>query len=315
MKALSRSEAAAFLQAGDRFVILTHRRPDGDTLGSAAALCRGLRQLGKTAHVLENPGTTPMYAPLLQDLTCETVAEGDCLVCVDVAAQDMLPAAFLPLADRLRLRIDHHRGDKHFTPLELVEPTTASCGQIIYHLLTLLGVSLDIPMANAIYTAISTDTGCFRYANTQSDTFAVAAACAKVSSDLTTINRTLFETVTLARLRLQGWIVENAQFLQSGKIIVCALPKEIEEQFGVTEDDMDNISGFPRSIAGVELSAMLRHQPDGKVKLSMRAVPELDASAICGKFGGGGHRGAAGATLDMPMDQAVQTVIAALPEL
>jgi len=315
MKKLTKNEAAAFLKEQNNFVILTHRRPDGDTLGSAAALCLGLRQLGKTAHVLKNPGITPRYESLLEGLGCEEAYEGSVLVAVDVAAKEMLPAAFMHLSEKIHLRIDHHRGEQSFAQLELVEPSTGACGQMIFDILELLQVTLDVPMANALYVAVSTDTGCFRYANTQSRTFEVAAACARVSSDLKDINRSLFETVSLGRLRLQGWIVENAKFLHGGKTVVCALPKEIEADFGVTEDDMDNISGFPRSIEGVELSAMLRCQPDGNVKLSMRAVPGLDASVICGKFGGGGHRGAAGATLCMSLEEAEQAVIAALQEI
>ena len=170
-------------------------------------------------------------------------------------------------------------------------------------------------MADALYTAISTDTGCFRYANTQSHTFEVAAACAKVMPDLYGMNQSLFGITSLARLKIQSWILDNAIFLANGKMVVCALPLEVEKRIGVTEDDMENISGFPRSIEGVKIAATLRQSESGEVKLSVRATPEFDAGSICAKFGGGGHRGAAGASMNMSLEEATKAVIAALPSI
>lgn len=308
MKSLTINETAGFFREYDRFTILTHRRPDGDTLGSAAVLCRGLRQLGKTAHILENPEITEKYAPLHAGLTKSAPEQEDTLVCVDVASAGMLGEAFMPYRDKIMLRIDHHGSADSFTPMELVQPEQAACGEIVYEVLTQLGVTLDAPMAEALYTAVSTDTGCFRYANTTENTFLVAAACAKVSKELFRINQQLFDTNSLARLRLQGWLVENARFLQGGQAVVCALPLEIEHKLGLTEDDLENISGFPRSIEGVKVAATLRQEPSGLVKLSVRAVPGCDAAAICAKFGGGGHKGAAGAGLNLPLEEAIRVI-------
>lgn len=314
MESLNRKKTAEFLKTHDRFCIVTHRRPDGDTLGCAALLCRGLRQLGKSAYVLENPEVTPKYAFLMEGLTKKDFAPEDTLVCVDVAAASMLPDAFSGLPEKLVLRIDHHGGDRSFTPWELVEPEAAACGEIVYGVLREMGAQLDGEMAKALYTAVSTDTGCFKYANTTPNTFLVAADCAKACPDLRQLNQLLFETVSLARLRMQGYLAENARFLAGGKICICPIPLEVEQQIGVTEDDMENISGFPRMISGVVVAATLRQEPD-RVKISVRTNGEVDASEICGKFGGGGHRGAAGANLQMPMEQAVAAVIAAMPEL
>ena len=162
-------------------------------------------------------------------------------------------------------------------------------------------------MAEALYTAVSTDTGCFRYANTNAHSFLVAAACARAGGDLHTINQEIFDTNSLAKLRLQGWIVENLRFFREGKLAVCALPKAVEQQLGVTEDDMENISGFPRSIQGVKMAATIRESGSG-VKVSVRALPGYDAAAVCQVFGGGGHKGAAGATLHMSLEEAAQAV-------
>lgn len=315
MKQLTRKQTAEFLNKNDNYVILTHRRPDGDTLGSAALLCRGLRKLRKNAHILRNPEITEKYAHLHEGLTTEQISEGDVLIAVDTASKGMLPAAFSAYAERISLRIDHHATADSFTDCELVEPEAAACGEPVARVLSLMGVSLDKPMANALYTAISTDTGCFRYANTTAETLSVAAECAKVSKNLFAINQALFETRSLGRLRLEGWLIEHMLFLQEGKIAICALPKAIEEELGLTEDDLENISGFPRSIEGVKIAATIREDGENRVKISVRAVPGYDASAICAQFGGGGHKGAAGATLSMTMEQAVEAIKAVMPEM
>ena len=315
MTSLNRSEAARFLADRNNFTILTHRRPDGDTVGSAAVLCLGLRQLGKTAHVLENPELTEKYAPFHDGLTKQQTAPGDTVIAVDVASANMLPDTFRALEAAIDLRIDHHGTASAFTPLQLVDPDAAACGEIVFDVLQELGAVLDKPMANALYTAISTDTGCFRYANTTAHTLRTASACKDAGADTFELNQVLFETNTLARLRLQGWLVENALFLADGKIVICALPRSKELELGLTEDDMENISGFPRTIAGVRIAAMLRQESDGRIKLSVRAVPGWDASAICAKFGGGGHKGAAGASMNTTLEEAVEAVKKAMPEI
>lgn len=311
MKKLTRSECAEILLAHDNFAIVTHRRPDGDTIGSSALLCMGLRQLDKNAYILENPEITPKYQHLHQGLTKCMAEEGDFVVSVDVASGNMLPDCFKHLT--FDLRIDHHGSATSFTPVELVEPGAAACGETVYWVLQEMGAELDIPMANALYTAVSTDTGCFRYANTTADTFTVAAACAKAGAEVFQINQALFETNSLARLKVQSYMLQNAIFLQNGQVAICPLPKAVEVECGANEDDLDNISGFPRTIEGVKLAVTIREEGIHRVKMSVRAVPGQDAAALCAKFGGGGHKGAAGASMNMSMDEAVAAVVAASP--
>lgn len=309
---MTRAETARWLGARDRFVILTHRRPDGDTTGSAAVLCRGLRQLGKTAHILLNPEITPKYLHLHEGLTKPAEEPGDTVISVDVASAGMLPKAFAHLQEKIDLRIDHHRSPASFSAEELVDPEAGACGEILYDVLTELGVKLDKPTAEALYTAVSTDTGCFRFANTTAHTFLVAAACAEAGADFFAINQAIFETNTFQKLKMQSWITEHTRFYAGGIAAVCALPLEVERQIGVTEDDMENISGFPRTIAGVRIAATLRQTPDGDVKMSVRAAPGYDASAVCAKFGGGGHKGAAGAVVRLSLEDAERAVTEAM---
>lgn len=314
MKILSRAETARFLLEHDRFTILSHRRPDGDTVGSSAALCLGLRQLGKTAHVLENGEVTPRFAWLHEGLTKPRAEAGDTIVSVDVASPGMLPEAFAPLLGKIALRIDHHSSATSFTEQELVDGASASCAELVWDVLSLMGVSADRALAEALYVGISTDTGCFRFSNTTEHTFSVAALCARAGARIYELNQELFETNTLERLKMQAWIVEHLKLLRRGEMAVCAIPQAVEREIGVTEDDMDNISNFPRTVAGVRMAATLRETADGDTKLSVRAVPGCDATVIAVRFGGGGHKGAAGASLKMPLAQAVSAVEAAMLE-
>ena len=309
---MTRTDTAAWLLNHDNYCILTHARPDGDTIGSATALCVGLRQLGKTAHVLNNEEASPFLKRCLLGLTVDAPQSTDTLISVDVASPHLFPEAHLQYLSRIALRIDHHFTATSFTPEEYVDSASAACGEIIYELLMDMGAQMTKEIAWRMYIAVSTDTGCFRYANTNAHTYRVAAACAETGADLYPITQELFDTTSISELKLQNWMVEHAHFLHGGQAAVCGIPKAMEDN--VSKEDLEGISGFLRSIDGVRIAATLR-EVDGGCKVSVRAVPGLDASAVCKPFGGGGHRGAAGATLEMPMESALEAITATLVRL
>ena len=306
---MTRNECASWLLEHDNYCILTHARPDGDTIGSASALCLLLRQLGKTAHVLDNTGASPFLKRCLLGLTVEAPCDTDTLICVDVASPHLLPAEHQQYLGRIKVRVDHHATSISFTTHELVDSSSAATGEIIYDLLTETGAEMTKDIAWRLYIAISTDTGCFRYSNTTAHTYRVAAACAETGADLYPITQELFDTTSISELKLQNWIVEHAQFLCGGKAAVCGIPAAKEAN--ISKEDLEGVSGFLRSIEGVCLAATLR-EIEGGCKVSVRAVPGLDAGEICTRFGGGGHKGAGGANLMLPMDSALKVVAAAL---
>ena len=309
---MTRNECARWLTARDNFLILTHTRPDGDTLGSASTLCLGLRQLGKTAYVLENKEVPPYLEATVQGLTKAAPDEQDTIISVDVASLGMLQKEATDLLGKIALRIDHHGSATSYTEEELVDPMAAACGEIVYDVLMEMGGSLTREMAWRLYIAVSTDTGCFRFANTNAHTYETAAACAATGADLYPITQALFDTNTMGKLRLQSWILEHARFLCDGKAAVCGIPKSLEDT--VTKEDMEGVPGFLRSIEGVKISATIRETESGS-KMSVRAIPGYDAAAVCQKFGGGGHKGAAGAGVNLPLDEAVDVVAKALTEV
>lgn len=304
-------ETAAWLRDHDNYTILTHRRPDGDTVGCAVALCMGLRQLGKQAVIYQNPQFTKRYLPWLDGLTAETVAET--VVAVDIASPGLFPMGFAGTVD---LCIDHHGSNEFYAGQTCVEGDRAACGEIILDVLQELGVSVDAKMAEALYIAVSTDTGCFRYSNTTAGTHRAAAVLMECGADVYSINRMIFETKTKARYQLEAYLTEGMRLYADGKIGVCALPEAEKHRMGVTEDDADSISGFARDMEGVEIGVMLRDLPNEQCKISLRTDNRLhDASAICKVLGGGGHSAAAGATVSGSLEDGCREILRAIAQV
>ena len=196
-----------------------------------------------------------------EGLTKAEAAENDTILTVDVASPGMLPKQFEQYLGRIALRIDHHGAASSFTEQELVDPDSASCAELIWDVLEEMGVTMDAPMAEAVYVGTSTDTGCFRFSNTTDHTFATAAKCAAAGARIYALNQELFETNSLGRLRIQGWIVEHMKLFGGGRLAIVAIPKAVERELSLTEDDMDNISNFPRTVSGVKMAATLRVTP------------------------------------------------------
>ena len=311
---LTLNETAAFLAEQDQFLILTHRRPDGDTIGSAAALCRGLRAMGKTAHLLDNPQITPKYQSYVEGLTVPVCPDKACIVAVDLASAGLFPMSGLELTERVDLCIDHHGSNTGYAARTLVQSSCAACGEIIAVLLEVLGVSLDQAMAEALYLAIATDTGCFRYSNVTPVTLRIAALLMERGIDAYAINKVMFETRRLPRLKLEAYLIQTLQLHCGGKVGICAIPWSLRGELGLNEDDLDDISGFARDIEGVEVGVMLREQEEGGCKLSVRSSPDYDACAICAVLGGGGHKAAAGAMFDGDIAATTEAILAAITQ-
>ena len=310
---MTRTEFCAFLRGHDNFVILTHRRPDGDTIGSAAALCRGLRQMGKTAFVLTNEQFTPRFGPFLDGLTCEALPAGATVISADIASEGLLSFDAVRMGLTPVCAIDHHGSNSLACP-KLVEADKAACGEIVYAVLTELGVTVTKQIAECLYTAISTDTGCFKFSNTTANTHRTAAALIAAGADVYPINKLFFDTKSFARLRLEAKLTDTMEFYADGAVGVCTMPKSLLAAFTVTEDDLDSISGFARSIEGVRIGIMIREVEDGLGKISLRTEAPYDASAICQRLGGGGHAAAAGASVPGGIEGAKAAILQALRE-
>lgn len=306
--------AAGALLAADRILILTHRRPDGDTTGCAGALCRGLRQLGKTAYILPNPDITKRYAPMITPCYPPEEFSPAYIVTVDIAETKLFTDNAVIFEDKIDLAIDHHRSNPLFAAKNLVRPDAGACAEVIYDVLLAMGVVLSEDIAECVYIGASTDTGCFKYSNTTAHTHAVAASCLSAGIDGGELNRMLFETKSRARFEMERIVFDTMEFIEGGAIALAMLWRRDIDRTGADMDDLDSIASLTRQIEGVEIGLTLTENKDKTVKASVRTTKEIDASVICKKLGGGGHLRAAGASFDCGMDEARRLILAAAKE-
>ena len=206
-------QTAALLRTFDNILILTHVRPDGDTVGCAAALCAGLRSLGKTAFLLPNPELTDTTAPYFRPYEAPEGFTPDKVVSTDIATVGLFPENARPYAERVDLAIDHHPSFESFGRENIVRPEAAACGELIYDILSDLG-PITPEMALPLYVAVSTDTGCFAYANTTAQTHAVAAALMRTGIDYQTVNKVFFRTKSRKRMQLEAAMLNDCDVLR-----------------------------------------------------------------------------------------------------
>lgn len=308
---ITAKEAAKALQNADDILILTHRRPDGDTAGSAGALCRGLRALGKTAYILENPEITNRYANLITKCYNEKEFNEKYIIAVDIAEESLFTENAAQYKGKINLVIDHHRSNPFFGEQNLVIPEAGACGEVVYAVLSEMGVALTKDIAECIYVAISTDTGCFRYSNTTVQTLHTAAACLAAGIDGGEINRRLFEIKTHARIGMECRVFSGMEFYQEEKIALAQIFRKDIEETNADMDDLDAIAALPRQVDGVQIGITLTENKNGTVKASVRTTKEMDASKICAAVGGGGHLRAAGASFSCGMEKAKALILKA----
>jgi len=306
-------ETAALLQTYDNVLILTHRRPDGDTLGCAAALRRALHSLGKTAYLLHNPEITDQYQDYVQDLFPGEAFRPEKVVTVDIAARSLFPDNAKVYLEQVDLAIDHHPSYENFGKQSCVMPERAACGEIVYEILTHL-CPITPEIALPLYVAVSTDTGCFVYSNTTANTHRVAAALMDTGIPFQSVNKRHFRTKTRKRLALEAAMMEGMQLFDQSRIVVMSIPRALMERLGATENDADDISSLAGLVEGTDCAITMRELGEDVWKISVRTGVRINATLACKKLGGGGHRAAAGCTVRGTLAQATEQIVAACLE-
>ena len=305
-------EAAAFLNARDNYLILTHKRPDGDTIGCAAGLCRALRTLGKTACVLPSLDATKLLGSYLEGLTAPQDFEPDTVVSVDIAALGLLPDNAQPYRDRIDLAIDHHPSQEFFARETCLEADKAACGEIIWKICGELGV-MNADIAVPLYVAVSTDCGCFVYANTTPHTHRVAAALMEQGIPFQALNKRHFRTKSMRRLELESLILQNMHLYHGGTVAVASISLGMMAQAGATSEDTDDLAAFLGQIEGVLHTATIREHEGGECRISVRTKADLlNATRVCARLGGGGHKAASGCTVKGTVEEAERAILAAI---
>ena len=307
-------QAAEFLKTHDNYLILIHRRPDGDTTGCAAGLCRALRALGKTAHVLPSPDITSILAGYLDGLAAPEGFEPDTVVSVDVAALGLLPPNAAPYKDRVDLAIDHHPSQEFFAKETCLEADRAACGETVWNICKELGAK-GPDVAAPLYAAVSTDCGCFVYANTTPHTHRAAAELMEQGIDFKAMNKRHFRTKSRKRMMLESMLYQRMKFYHDNTVAVVPVSLELLASVGATSEDTDDIAAFAGQIEGVLHTATIREYEGGECRVSVRThAGLLNASRVCARLGGGGHRAASGCTVKGTVAEAEKAILAAIDD-
>ena len=306
---LSARDAAGYLEALDNVLLLTHVRPDGDTIGSAAALCRALRDCGQTAYLLPNPEITATYAPYAAPYWAPEGWQAEHIVSVDIADASLLPENAQSYRDRIELAIDHHPSQTFFARNTCLEADSAACGEIVYEIIQHL-TALTADIALPLYIAVSTDCGGFQYGNTTARTHRIAAALMDVV-DVAAVNKTLFRTKSRVRLAMESRMVADMKLFDHQRVVVMEIPLSLRQEMQATDADIEELSALPALVEGTDCGVTLRELRPDTVKVSVRTGPRVDACALCRILGGGGHHAASGATVEGTLDEARMAVLAA----
>lgn len=300
--------AAKTLLSKDKILILTHRSPDGDTIGSGYALAMALRKLGKSVKV-DCTDPFPEKYSYFTDKLEKLEFDEEFVVSVDIADTKLLGEKLSDYADKIDLCIDHHGSNTKYAKEYYVEASAAAAAQVIAKLIRLMNVEFDKDIANAIYTGITTDTGCFRYTNVTAETHRIAADMIDCGAESGMINRLMFETKSRSRIEIERRVMDSIQFYLDGRCAIAYATIDMMKESGAVDSDMEGVSSLPRQIEGVMAGITLREKNNGKFKVSVRTTDELDASAICANFGGGGHKAAAGCMITGTLNEAIEQII------
>ncbi len=313
------------LESRQRFVLTSHVRPDCDALGSELGLAGILAARGKDVRIVNAQATPSNLAWIdpskkIESLACGVkpadLADRDLLIVLDTSAWAQL-GAMGDLAKSMRDRvlvIDHHVSEDDICDLWFKDTSAEAAARIVYEIGLRLRVPLTPEIATPIYAGLSTDTGGFRFPSVSGESFRIAARLVDAGANPTFVYRELFEQDSLARLRLVGRTLAGAATYHDGRVIFSHVRQRDIKEVGAIPADTEDLINLTLAVKGTEVAAILIEQPDGRIKVSFRSRGAVDCSALAGRFGGGGHKAAAGTIIDGPFDAAHDRIRAAVDE-
>jgi len=314
------------LRDAQSFVLTSHVRPDCDALGSELGLLGILEAIGKDVRIVNAQATPANLKWIDPDRRLESLAEGvkkedlvgrDVLVVLDTSAWAQL-GAMGDVAKAMRekvLVIDHHVSEDDLSDRWFKDTSAEATARIVYEIGLRLKVPLTERIATPLYAGLSTDTGGFRFPNVSGESFRVAARLVDAHANPTAIYRELFEQDSLARLHLVGRTLAGAQASHGGRVIVSTVRQSNIKEVQAQPADTEDLVNLTLAVKGTEVAVILIEQPDGRIKTSFRSRCQVDCNALAARFGGGGHKAAAGAILPGPFDAARDQVLAAVDEV
>ncbi len=312
-------EIGEILRNHDSFVILSHVRPDGDAIGSQLALGYSLLSAGKQVRILNEDGLPETLEFLPGAHIVETPPDEpldvEIAIALDTASRPRLGDRCLNAASKAKLwlNIDHHISNPAYGDVNLIDSGSPATGQIIYELIIHLGLPFPDQTRDAIYTAVSTDTGSFQYPSTTARTYDLGADLIRRGLDVGTINSEIYDSHPYRRVELMRALLNTLQLSESGMVASWQLLDRTRIDLGLRPEDSEGLIDIIRAIRGVKIAVFFEELPDGKIRVSMRSkTPALNVCHIAMEFGGGGHALAAGIRMAGPIEEAREKVCEAI---
>ncbi len=308
------SEIVDFLKQTKSVLITAHERPDGDAIGSALALEKGLQSLGIRTVIMLKDFVPEMYKFLAGSsnilLPSYLGWQPDAIIALDSTEWERI-GDFVDdiLQNCTSINIDHHPSNKHFADFNWVDPKTAATGEMILLLLKKLNVLIDLDMATALYTAIATDTGFFQHGNTSSEVLTIAAELARLGANPAEISGHIHGNKSLNALKALGLALNSLQLSAGGKVAWVGLNSYELGSLRVKEEELEGLVNYPRSIKGVEVGLFFKEAAPNEIRVSLRSRGKVDVNIVAGHFGGGGHKNAAGCTLKGNWEESVSEMV------
>lgn len=299
------------IKSSDFFCIITHDYPDGDAVGSSVALCRILQQLGKHAQVRFGANVPKKFEFLLNYIQKQDF-EPKTYISVDLADTNLLHDHLKPFSEKIDICIDHHRSNKNYAKLGLVDAFAAASCEVIFDLSIALGYSIDTETATCLYVGIATDTGGFMYSNTSSKTHWIVSNLMKKNIGADKINENIFIVEPQKKFELKRIAYNNLKFLFKNKVAISQVTIEEMAKIEVVDSQFDGLASIPIQIEGIKIGIMIREKNDNTCKVSIRTNAEIDANEFCSIFGGGGHKKAGGFILSGNVTTARKKIIEAI---
>lgn len=293
------SQIVEAIRARQRFVLSSHSRPDGDSIGSQLAMAYALRALGKEARLVNKDRAPAMLQPFpgvgtieIADTVPDTFDAAIIMECSDLARTGVagLDRSFV-------INIDHHPGNTGYGQINWFDSSAAACGEMVFDLVEALGVPISVEIATHVYVAILTDTGSFHYANITPRTFTIARRCLEAGVAPVAVSRQVYDSNSMGRLKLFGAVLSAMQIDSTGRIAILYLDHAMAREAGGTYEDVEGLINQPLTVKEIQAVVFFKQSEGDEYRVSMRSKGHIDIGAVAKQFGGGGHKNAAGCTV------------------
>jgi bifunctional oligoribonuclease and PAP phosphatase NrnA len=300
------------LRARQRFVLSSHSRPDGDSIGSQLAMVYALREIGKEAVVVNaDPAPSPLMAfPGVADIRIASTVEDEFDAAIIMECGDLQRTGVSGLERFFVINIDHHPGNMAYGQINWFDASAAACAEMVYDAVRALDLPLTKEIATHIYLAILTDTGSFHYSSISPRTFEICRECVEAGVDPVLVARNVYDSNNMGRLKLFGAVLGAMQIDQTGRIAIVYVDHEMARAAGGTYEDTEGLVNLPLTVKEIEAVVFFKQNKGDEYRVSLRSKGAVDIGTIAKEYGGGGHKNASGCTISGPIEELQKALVA-----